>query len=329
MIKRLGMLGSSAIAAAMMLVGAAQAGAPPAAGATDGLCTVTVNLPPPPPGAPPPDFAAIFGRPDPQAQKPQLTKVKDDFYVIQNTKNELSEILQFGGNMGVYVTNDGVILFDSKTDQLHDDIVAKIKTITDKPIKYVVVTHHHPDHSGGVAKFLQGGATIVMSRDDGRALAAGGPGAATPQEMYARSHNITLGGKQVRLTEHCGHTRGDTVAYLPAARVVIAGDLVTTPESIPTIVDYQSGGNWTDLRKSLDAIAALDFDVLVAGHGPVLTKAEFLRYRDRVARIGDRARALVKEGKSQAELTQTLTRELNYGTGPAMMTIPGFMVEFR
>lgn len=328
MIRRLAMLGSSAMAAGMMLIGAAHAAPAAAPAATDGLCTVTVNLPPPPPG-PPPNMAAIFGRPDPKAEHPKLVKVKNDFYVILNAQNELSQIMQFGGNAAFYVTKDGVILFDTKNEQMHDDIVAKVKSVTDKPIKYVVVTHNHGDHSGGVAKMEQAGATVIMSRDDGRAMATSGPGAAPPQVTYVRARDLALGGKTVKLSEHCGHTRGDTVAYIPGARAVIAGDLVTTPDSIPTIVDYSNGGNWTDLRKSLDAIAKLDFDVLVGGHGPVITKAEFLKYRDRVARIGDRARALVKEGKNQAEVTQTLIKELNYGTGPAVMTIPGMMVEFR
>lgn len=319
---------SSLPAALMMFVGtanAAQPARPPAA--IDGLCTVSVNLPPPPPNAAPPDFAAIFGRPNPQAALPELVKVKDDVYVIQNTQHVLSEIMQFGGNITVYVTDEGVILIDSKNEQMHDHVVAQVRKLTDKPIKYVVVTHHHPDHSGGVAKMQQAGATVVMSRDDGQSMpSVGGP---LPQVTYSRYGNITLGGKQVQLTEYCGHTRGDTVAYLPAARVVVAGDLVTTPDGIPPIVDYGSGGNWTDLGKTLDAIAALDFDFLVAGHGPVLSKQDFLKFRDRVGRIGTRARALVKEGKSPQEVTQTLIKELNYGSGPAVMVIPGMMAEFR
>ena len=327
MTKRLAMLGSSSIAAAMMFVGAANAAQPPARAATDGLCTVTVNLPPP--SGPAPNLAELFGRPNPQAERPRLVKVKDDVYVIQNAENTAAQIMQFGGNVTIYLTDEGVILFDSKNEQMHDDIVAKVRTLTDKPIKYVVVTHHHPDHSGGNAKLQQAGATVVMSRDDGLAMAGVAPGAPPPQEMYSGSRNIALGGKEVRLTEFCGHTSGDTVAYLPAARVVVAGDLVTTPESIPPIVDYSSGGNWADLGRTLDAIAAMDFDFLVGGHGPVLSKAEFLRHRDRVARIRDRARALVKEGKNQQEVTQTLIKELNYGTGPAMMNMPGMMAEFR
>lgn len=312
----------------MMLVGATHAAAQAAApAATDGLCTVAVNLPPP--SGPAPDFAEILGRPNPQAAPPQLVKVKDDVYVIQNSEHTLSQIMQYGGNATIYLTDEGVILIDSKVEQMHDDIIAKVKTLTDKPIKYVVLTHNHPDHGGGAARMQQAGATVVISRDDHHGMAQAAPNDPLPQISFSRYGNVHLGGKQVQLTEYCGHTSGDTVAYLPAARVVVAGDLVTTPDSIPTIVSYADGGNWTDMVGALDAIAQLDFDFLVGGHGPVLSKQDFLKYRDRVTRIRERARVLVREGKSQEEFTQTLIREFNYGSGAALLNIPGMMVELR
>jgi cyclase len=203
-----------------------------------------------------------------------------------------------------------------------------VKSLTDKPIKYVVLTHNHQDHSGGAAKMQQMGAAVIISRDDRQQLARAGQ-MGLPQVAYAHNAVVTLGGKEAQLTEYCGHTRGDTVVSLPAARVVIAGDLVTTPDTIPQIVNYGDGGNWTDLGKTLDAIAALDFDFLVGGHGPVLSKQQFLEHRAKVGRIRDRARALVKEGRTQEEITQTLLKEFNWGAGPAAGNIPGMMAEFR
>lgn len=207
-------------------------------------------------------------------------------------------------------------------------VVAKVRSLTDEPIQYVVLTHNHADHSGRAAKMMQIGATVIISRDDRQQLARGGQ-QALPQIAYARDGVLSLGGKDVQLKEYCGHTRGDTVADLPAARVVVVGDLATTPDTIPQIVNYGDGGNWTDLGRTLDAIAAMDFDFMVGGHGPVLTKQEFVQYRDKLTRLRERARALVKQGTSQEELTQTLLREFNWGTGPAAGNIPGMMVEFR
>ncbi len=84
-----------------------------------------------------------------QGQPPQLTlnKVKDDLYEIEGD----------GGNVAVYVTGDGVILVDDKFEQDYEGITSKVKSVTSQPVKYVLSTHHHADHSGGNAKFLADG----------------------------------------------------------------------------------------------------------------------------------------------------------------------------
>src|ERR1700704_5456269 len=78
-------------------------------------------------------------------QPPELaiSKVKDDLYVIVGD----------GGNVAVYITNEGVILVDDKYEQDHDQIVARVKSVTPQPIKYILSTHYHADHSGGNTKF--------------------------------------------------------------------------------------------------------------------------------------------------------------------------------
>src|SRR5690606_29751404 len=117
-------------------------------------------------------------------------------------------------NVAVYLTDDGVVLVDSKTDGMHDDLVAKVRSLTDKPIKYVVLTHNHADHSGGAARLQALGATVIVSAANRRHMAAAGqPG--LPQMSYEGHAEITLGGKRVELLEFCGHTSGDTVVYLP------------------------------------------------------------------------------------------------------------------
>jgi glyoxylase-like metal-dependent hydrolase (beta-lactamase superfamily II) len=132
-------------------------------------------------------------------------------------------------------------------------------------------------------------------------------------------------GQEVQLTEYCGHTRGDTVAYFPAARAIAVGDLIAWPdESIPQIVNYGDGGNWTDALKTLETIAALDWDVLVPGHGPVMTKQDLRAHLTKHKAIVDRAKALIKQGRTEAEVTQALTAEFNWSSGVA-----GLMMEFR
>ena len=305
------------------------------------FCTMSVQLPAAAGrGQAPPAGAAGAGRggargaaavPNAATQPaalPKLVKVKDDVYVVQNQENTVAQIGALGGNVTIYVTNDGVILFDSKNEQMHDDIVSKVRSLTDKPIKYVVLTHNHGDHSGGSAKMQQIGATVIISEEDRQNMQRGNQ-SGLPQIAYRERAQMFLGGKEVQLREFCGHTDGDTVAYLPGARVVVAGDLVTTPDTIPQIVNYGDRGNSTDMGKALDEIAKIDFDFLVGGHGPVLTKQEFLKNRDKVAGIRERVRELNRQGKSQEEITQTLTREFNYGGGPAAGQIAPMMLELK
>ncbi|MGB7217448.1 MAG: MBL fold metallo-hydrolase [Vicinamibacterales bacterium] len=255
-------------------------------------------------------------------------KIRDDVYVIQNAEDTVAQIGPFGGNVTIYLTNDGVILVDSKNANMHDDIVAKVKSLTDKPIKYVILTHNHGDHSGGAARMQEIGATVIVSTEDRQNMArTNQPG--LPQLAYHGQGQVFLGGKEVQLREFCGHTNGDTVAYFPAARVVAVGDLVTTPDSIPQIVNYGDRGNWTDMGRTLDEIAKMDFDFLVGGHGPVLSKQEFLKHRDKVTAIRERLRELNRQGKTADEITQTLLKEFNYGTGPAAAQIAPMMQELK
>lgn len=264
----------------------------------------------------------------PPAPPPNLIKVKDDIYVIQNANHVVAEIGQNGGNVTFVVTNEGVIVIDSKNERMHDDILAKVKSVTNQPIKYMILTHNHGDHSGGSSRLQALGVTVVSSvgsREN--MIRANQPGPA--HIAYAGFSQVFLGGKELQLREYRGHTRGDTVISIPASRVVIGGDLVTTPDTIPAIVNYGDGGNWTDLGRSLDDVARMDFDVMIGGHGPNLTKAEFLKYRDLTAGIRERVRALNRERKTQEEITATLLKEFNWGTGPAAGNIAGMMQELR
>lgn len=262
---------------------------------------------------------------------PRLIKVRDDVYVIQNQNHVIAENRQNGGNVTIYVTNEGVVLIDSKFERMHDDIIAKVKSVTNQPIKYMILTHSHGDHSGGSARLQAMGVTVVSSVGTRQnMMRTNAPG--VPTVTFGGFGQVVLGGKELQLREYRGHTRGDTLISLPAARVAVGGDMVTTPDTIPTIVNYADGGNWTDLGRSLEEIATFDFDVMIGGHGPNLTKPEFLKYRDKVIGIRERFRALNRERpqKTADEILQTLIKEFGWGIEPiAAGNIPGMMQELR
>ena len=272
--------------------------------------------------------ALVRGQQGPAAAAPRLIKVADDVYVIQNANHTVAEIGQNGGNVSVIVTRDGVILVDSKFERMHDDIMAKVRSLTDRPVRYLVLTHNHGDHSGGAARFQSMGVTVVSSVASRENMARANM-SRRAQVAYSGAAELELGGTRLELRELRGHTRGDTVVSLPGRRALIAGDLVTTPDSIPAIVNYADGGNWTELGESLEAIGRMDFDVLVGGHGPNLTKAEFTAFKTKVHGIRERFRALIREKKTQEEIAQALIKEFNWGSGPAAGNLAGMMQELR
>jgi cyclase len=264
----------------------------------------------------------------PPGPPPNLVKVKEDLYILQNQASNMGDLIAYGGNATIYLTNAGVILIDSKNDQEHDDLMAKLKTLTDKPVKYVILTHNHADHAGGAAKLQDMGATLLISANDRDNMALDKqPG--TPDLGYVGHAHLTLGGKEVELREFRGHTRGDTVAYLPAERVICLGDLLTTADTIPMIVSYADGGSWTDWSKSMDEILKMDFDMAIPGHGPMVTKQQLVQIRAKFGAIQERVRAMNRDHKSAEEITQTLIKEFNWGAGPSAGQIPGMMLELR
>src|SRR5215471_10374038 len=236
----------------------------------------------------------------------KLVKVRDDLYMIENVNATVADIGSYGGNITVFLTNDGAVLIDSKNERMHDDVVSKVKSLTDKPIKYVVLTHNHTDHSGGAQKMQAIGATIIISADDRENMTRAPNAAWIPQFGYIGQAQLALGGKDARLYQFRGHTRGDTVVYFPADRVVAMGDLLTTSDDIPLIVNYPDGGSWMDWSKSIDDVLKLDFDVAIPGHGPLVTKQQVLNIRNKMVAVRERIRAMNREKKTQQEISEAV-----------------------
>lgn len=276
-------------------------------------------------GAQPP---AGFGRgmgPQPQ---PKLVQVAGDVYVVENANPSIGELIANGGNATVYLTDEGIVLFDTKSAQMHDFLVGQLGTLTDRPVALVVLTHNHADHSGGLQQLEADGATTIISAAD-RENMLRQPGSGSAQIAYSGSLLLTMGGKEIELREIHGHTRGDTVAWLPQARVLVAGDLVTTADSIPVIVNYEDGGSWIALESALGELAGYDFDYLIPGHGPVITKSEFLAFRQKIAGMVERVRTLVRQDASSETVAAALQAEFNWGGGLAAGNIPEMMRELK
>jgi cyclase len=259
-------------------------------------------------------------------QPPALTlnKVKPDLYEIEGD----------GGNVAVYVTGEGVVLVDDKFDQDHDNIMAKVKSVTDQPIKYIFSTHYHADHSGGNAKMLP--IAEIISTANARTNIVehkqtnAPPGVMPARVVFTEETSVFLGGKEVR-AHHFGrgHTDGDAVIYFPALRTIHTGDLMAgnTP-----LIDYPGGGSVAEWAKTLDAaMKAWDFDTVIPGHGPVTTKPGLLAYRNTVDKLRVRATGLIRGGKSSDEVAKVMIAEFNWMPNSLQMqwSLPGMMTELK
>ncbi len=259
----------------------------------------------------------------PAPAKITVNKVKDDLY----------ELVSGSGNVAVYITDEGLILIDDKYDQDHEPIMEALKGISDKPVKYIITTHHHADHSGGNAKFIS--SAQIISTANARAgivekkQSNAPPGMVGAQITFTDETSVHLGGKEVRAKYFGrGHTNGDAVIYFPMLKTLHTGDLMSgnTP-----LIDYPGGGSVVEWTKTLDGALKLDFETVIPGHGAVTNKAGLLAYRNNVEKLRNRAQSMIREGKSQDEVGKAMTAEFNWAaTGLQMQwSLPGMMAELK
>ncbi|HTK35474.1 MAG TPA: MBL fold metallo-hydrolase [Caulobacteraceae bacterium] len=221
-----------------------------------------------------------------------------------------------GGNMVVAAGKDGAILVDTEFAPLHDKIEAAIKGVTDQPVRYVVITHYHGDHTGGILPFWREGATIVAQQNVNKRLSEGVTNALTgvktpvvgrggqADKTYAETLTVAVKGRTARLTHMPkAHTDGDTAIYFPDANVLAAGDIVSTGARYPNI-DVAAGGNINGIIAAVDAYIKRSNDKtkIVPGHGAMMDRAGLKEYRALLADARDRVAKLIKEGKTEDEV---------------------------
>src|SRR6202789_1104209 len=262
---------------------------------------------------------------NPAPAKLKVNKVKDDLYEIEGD----------GGNVAVYVTNEGVILIDDKFDQDHQGIVDQVKSVTNQPIKYIINTHYHQDHSGGNGQFLPTAEIIstAMARTnivEHKQLGNVQPPPVSPARItFTTEADVNLGGKQVRaIYMGRGHTNGDAVIYFPAIRVLHTGDLMA---GASPLIDYNGGGSVVEWTKTLDNALKLDFDTVIPGHGAINNKGGLQTYRDNVEKMRPRVSGLIHEGKGQAEVAKFMETEYKWAPNSIQQqwSVPGMFQELK
>lgn len=249
-----------------------------------------------PAAPPPPDFSKV---------EIKTTDLGDDVYMLEGQ----------GGNITVALAKDGIIMVDGQFAPLHDKIKAAIAAISNLPVKYLINTHYHGDHTGGNELFARDGVTIVSQINVKQRLAAGttngltgvktppAPQGALPSQTYMNVSKIRLRGRVANL-KHIpnAHTDGDTYVWFKTANVLSTGDTFTNGR-YPNI-DFANGGNIKGMIAATDAYLKLTNakSRIVPGHGPIADKKALTEYRAMLVTARDRMEKLVKDGKSEDDV---------------------------
>ena len=253
--------------------------------------------------------------------KLETIKIKDDLFVIHNDF--------VPGNTTALVTNEGVVLVDDKFEIDHDGIMAQLKKITNQPVKYVINTHYHADHSGGNPKLQALGAQVVTS-ENARAKMADVKQPGMANITLQDSLRLYVGGKRVEVRYYGrSHTDGDVVVLFPDHRVLSAGDMFTFGDATPELIDYAGGGSAKDWTKTLDGALQLDFDSVVPGHGTVTTKQEMRKFRDSTLTLRNRVHDMLAQNKSRAEIEKMLRSDFHFADLHVMVSLDGMLAELR
>lgn len=222
-----------------------------------------------------------------------------------------------GGNIVASVGADGTFIIDDQYAQLSDKIRAALATLGDQPVRFILNTHFHGDHTGGNQNFGAAGAVIVaqdnvrerMSRDQflqtfKRDLKAAPP-AALPLVTFSDGLSLHLNGQDVRAIHVAhAHTDGDALVWFEQAKVLHMGDLYFN--GLYPFIDVDAGGSIHGMIAGVQrALAMIDDRVIVVpGHGPLSNRAELKRYGEMLVVLRDRIAALKAQGKSLQQAIQ-------------------------
>jgi glyoxylase-like metal-dependent hydrolase (beta-lactamase superfamily II) len=218
-------------------------------------------------------------------------------------------------NAGFVVTAEGVVVIDAlASPRQAEQLVTTIRRVTNRPIAWLVLTHHHPDHHFGAVVLRRAGARVI-AHPDKRVLASeagenaliadwvrvvgldamrGFEFADTPDRAVTTSDTLRLGGKTIVITHPgTGHSPGDLIVWLPEERVLFAGD-VLVEDGVSMVVDGSSG----ELLRVLDFFDRMDPDLVVPGHGAIPARAADLvrRTREYLTEVQAEMRSAVEKG---------------------------------
>jgi len=232
-----------------------------------------------------------------------------------------------GGNIGVSVGDDGVFIIDNQFAPLSKKILAAIKKLSDKPLKFLVNTHYHGDHTGGNENMAKAGATIIAHDNVQKRLSAPDrngkldPKESLPVLTFNDKMAITINGENI-LAFHVAnaHTDGDVMLYFTKSNVLHTGDTYFSRRY--PYIDINSGGSVSGfIEATKRALLFIDTDTqIIPGHGKLSNKEEYKSYLKMLETLKKNIQAAIATGKTEAQIKAdpSLTKEyddLGYGIG--------------
>lgn len=239
-----------------------------------------------------------------------LHQVRDNIYLIRSGNS---------GNVTVLLSDDGVVLVDDKFEADHDGIVNFVKSLTDKPIRYVINTHLHQDHTGGNAKLQAINADVIAS-ENARRIMAETQDSGLPNITLDDHMRIYLDGMPIDLYHFGrGHTDGDIFIHLPTERILLTGDMFALWGPYLHLIHYGAGGSARDWSRTLERALELDFDTVIPGHSGVTDRANMEGFLAHTIRMQEMVREMNRQRRPREDIQAMLESEFGWS---------GFMVNF-
>lgn len=261
----------------------------------------------------------------------------DRFDKVQIKTTQLAQNIYMlegeGGNIGVSAGEDGVFLIDDQFAPLTTRILAAIKTISDKPVRFLLNTHWHFDHTGGNENLGKSG-VVIFAQDNVRKRlmtktpieffkSAYGPAvpAALPVVTFAETVTFHLNGDEATVMHvpHA-HTDGDSIIHFRNANVVHMGD--TYFNGLYPFIDTGTNGSVKGMIAAADRVLKISDDTtkIIPGHGPLSNKSELKAYRDMLVKISAKVEAMVKAKKTLTQVVAAKpTREFDEAWGKGFL----------
>lgn len=265
------------------------------------------------------------------------TLAQQDFDKVQVTTTKVTDgvymLTGAGGNIGVAVGPEALFLIDDEWAPMTPKVKAAVAALSDKPVRFVLNTHWHPDHSGGNKDLGEAG-SLIVAHDNVRvrmsseqfiaALNMRFPASAAkalPVVTFDSGVTLHLNGDDVQAIHvPPAHTDGDAIVRFQKANVLHGGDVFFN--GMYPFVDLSSGGSFLGMITGADKLLSLaDANTkIIPGHGPLADRAALVAYRDMLVSVRDKIEPLVRQGKTQAEVVAAKpTRELDAKWGKGFM----------